>query len=111
VIPGRVTVTARALTSTFAAIAADELGIRRRDVRAQVSDSRGRLQVRIDTPVTLAPLGDGGPGRSAGPTVTDLIDRLRQRLTDEGGAITGSTVGEVQLHITDARIDQPRRVS
>ena len=90
-LPGRVTVSSRALERIFSAVAAETLGAPARQVSARLSDDSGRLRVDVTGPAAR-PSGDD--------SLVAVGARTRERVRDDGGRITGSVVGDVGLRIT-----------
>lgn len=90
-VPGRVTVTARALERVFAAVAAETLGSPARRVSTRLSDDAGRLRVEVSGPASRP---------ADGESLLDVGARARQRIRDDGGRIAGSTIGDVGVRIT-----------
>jgi hypothetical protein len=93
-VPGRVTVTRRALTSVLAAVAAERLGVRAGAVRVELSDDATRLGVRIDAPAST-PAG--------GPSLRELGETVRAAVSGDGARITGAEIGRVRVRITGHR--------
>lgn len=104
-LPGRVSITPRALEHTAAAIAADHLGVDRSTVSVRLSDLRGQLAVAITSPLRVSPLGRG----SAVGMVTRSQD-AREAISRDLTRIGGSTVGTVTLRVTGVSIVESSRV-
>lgn len=98
-IPGRVSVSPRALERVFAGVAAFELGSPAKSVTVRVRDDAGRLGVSVE-----------GPARrtQGSATLLDLGSRTRAAVTERGGAIAGVVVGSVSVRVTDTSTVQER---
>lgn len=101
-VAGRVVVTARAIETVFAALAADELGSAPRSIRVRVRDDGGLLSAAVRAPVDTT---DGGP------SVLERVESARARIRSAGTAITGATLSDVTVRVTDITSDNERRVS
>lgn len=96
---GRDRFAAIALEHLARAVAADELGVAYREVSARVRDSAGELEVRVTSPVAVAPLATG----SAEPLTTRLGEAagtIRARLD----ALTGLAFARVDVRAARATI-------
>ncbi len=105
-IDGRVAVTARALERTVTAIAAERLGVPRRDVSITLADDRGLLSISVTGPLRVAALRE--PRR--GPGVLTRIETARTAILDDVTRILGSTVGLVSVTVSRAVILDEKRV-
>lgn len=99
---GRVVITARAMETVFSALAADELGSSPRDIRVRVRDDGGLLSAAVRAPVDVT---DGGP------SVLERVESARARIRTTGTEITGATLSDVTVRVTDITSDNERRVS
>lgn len=90
-IPGRVTVAERALRGVLAAVAAEQLGSRARDVNARIHDDRGRLAVAVTGPAR--------PG-TTGETLLEVGRRTRDGLASEGARLAGVQLGPIRVRIS-----------
>jgi hypothetical protein len=108
-IPGRTDVTSRALENAVGAIAADELGVARRDVRVSLSDESGSLAVALVSPASLPSLVVRSAPRSTG--LLSSAQSARVRIQDRVLATTGRTVSRVSIRFDRALIPERRRVS
>lgn len=106
-LPGRIAVTARALSSTVTAIAARHLGTTPRETSVRLADVDGLLAVSVSAPLAVPPLRahDDGPG------IPTRIAVARDAIERDVLAIAGSRVGRVSVEITRVHIIEPRRVS
>lgn len=102
-LPGRVVIARRALESTIAAIAADELGTRRREVSTRVGDSGGRLAVSVTGSVGMPRLGS-----ALERSVLETAEAVRSRIHHDAPALTGAALSEVRVRISTARITSSR---
>jgi hypothetical protein len=105
-VPGVVTITEKAMRRLFSAIAAEELGVPAGEVRARVSDARGRLAVHLAGPIRLAPLG-----ATRTTTVLGVADAVRSRVARDGERLSGAGVESVRVQVTGTRIQNDRRVA
>ena len=106
-IPGRVSVTPRALERVARGVAADQLGVDTSRVSVRLADAQGSLAVTVAAPLRSAPLGS-----SAG--ASGLITRseeARANIARDITTISGAQVGSVALRVTGVEIVEGRRVS
>ncbi|MFJ4222234.1 hypothetical protein [Curtobacterium luteum] len=87
-VPGRVEVTARALTSLARAVAAERLGAPARRVRVGLGDASGALTLDVESPVRAQDDLVTAAGHAAG----DIRDRV--------AALTGRRVGPTHVELT-----------
>lgn len=102
---GRTVISERALTRTFGAIAAAELGVVASAPTVRVDDAAGRLAVRIVSPIALPSDEAGAPTR----TVLDAAAATRARVLDEGAALTGALLAPVRVRLSSASFPERRR--
>ena len=98
---GRTRVGAKALRAVATAVTAEAMGVDTRDVSVDLVDDDGLLGVSVTTAIALPSLA--GLQR----TTTTALDRAAETQTvvrDRMLALTGSTVGTVDLRLTTARI-------
>jgi hypothetical protein len=107
VIPGQVSISARALTRVVTAVAADELRVSHRDVAVRLSDDRGLLAVAVVAPLRLAGLAAPGPH----PGILQRCQTARTGIQSRTADITGSEVRTVAIRVTRARILAESRVA
>ena len=101
-IAGRVVITARAMETVFSALAAEELGSTPRSIRVRVRDDGGLLSAAVRAPVAVT---DGGP------SVLERVEATRARIRTTGTEITGATLSDVTVRVTDITSENERRVS
>lgn len=101
-VAGRVVITARAMEAVFSALAASELGSSPRSIRVRVRDDGGLLSAAVRAPVDAT---DGGP------SVLERVESARARIRTTGAAITGATLSDVTVRVTDITSANERRVS
>lgn len=101
-VAGRVVITARALETVFSALAADELGSTPRSIRVRVRDDGGLLSAAVRAPVDVT---------AVGASVLERVESARQRIRTTGAEITGATLSEVTVRVTDITSENERRVS
>ena len=104
-LPGRVSITPRALEHTAAAIAAGHLGVDRSKVSVRLSDIRGQLAVAITSPLRVPPLG-----REPAVGMVTRSQVAREAISRDLTRIGGSTVGTVTLRVTGVTIWESSRV-
>lgn len=107
---GRTRVTAKALTSLAAAVAATALDVPTKGVRATVTDVVGRLGVHVYAPITIPPLLSPRSVDRHG-TVVERVERARSRIAVDFSALSGREVGRVLVEITGAVTVTEERVS
>ena len=97
-VPGRVEITARALTSCARAVAAEHLGAPARRVRVTLGDHQGSLALDITGPMAAA---DDLVGRA-----TTSASAVRDRV----GELTGRRVGSAHIELTGIVREHETRV-
>ena len=108
---GHTRITQAALRHTVETITARAFGIPPSRVSAKLDDDSGKLAVAVSVPLALPSLLEPpsllerrpGPGRS-------IVDRSREARTaiiTEGLAITGLTLGRVDIRLTGAKHTAP----
>ena len=99
-IAGRVVITARAIEAVFAALAAEALGSTARSTRVRVRDDGGLLSAAVRAPVDAT--GDG-------PTVLDRVASAQHLIRTRGAELTGATISDVTVRVTDIAHRNERR--
>lgn len=99
-IAGRVVITARAIETVFSALAAEELGGTARGTRVRVRDDSGLLSVAVRAPVHAT---------SPGSTVLERVESARQRILTTGAELTGATLTDVTIRVTDITSESEKR--
>lgn len=97
-VPGRVEITARALTSCARAVAAERLGAPAKQVRVGLGDHRGSLALDITGPIAAA---DDIVGRATA-AAAEVKDRV--------SALTGRQVGSTHIELTGIVRERETRV-
>jgi hypothetical protein len=87
-VPGRVEISARALTSLARAVAAERLGAPARRVRVELGDHAGGLALQVTGPIRTQ---DDVVGSAA-----TAAERVRERL----GELSGRRVGSAHIELT-----------
>ena len=105
-IPGRVSISGRALERTTAAIAAGALRVPVATVRVALTDQAGLLGVSVTAPVRAMPLRSTEP--EAG--ILTRVQAARRDIRDELTEISGRTVGRVNITIARAEIREEKRI-
>ena len=106
---GRTKIAPRAVRKIVSAVTADALSVDASDVSVDLADDDGTLTVIAKTPIHISPLGDVGR-RSAG-TLIERLTAAQSNIRDRTLALTGSSIGRVDLRITGVDLRQRRRVS
>jgi hypothetical protein len=107
IIPGQVSISARALNKVVTAVAADELRVSHRDVAVRLSDDRGLLAVAVVAPLRLAGLASAG----GHPGILQRCQTAQSGIRSRTAEITGSAVRTVAIRVTRARILAESRVA
>ncbi|MGN8049057.1 hypothetical protein ACTJKO_05160 [Curtobacterium sp. 22159] len=97
-VPGRVEVTARALTSLTRAVAAERLGAPASRVRVGLGDASGSLALDITGPVAA--------GEDLVAHATRVADEVKGRVSE----LTGRRVGSAHIELTGIVRDHETRV-
>lgn len=105
-VPGRISVTPRALERVARGVAADHLGVGSSRVSVRLADSNGSLAVSVTSPLRAAPLGSAADA----PGLVTRSEQARAGIARDITALSGSQVGSVALRITGVDIVEPRRV-
>lgn len=103
-VPGRTSVTPRALERVARGVAADHLGVNSSRVAVRLSDASGSLAVAVSAPVRSAPLGTDAAG------LVTRSEQARALIARDITSISGSQVGSVALRVTGVEIVEERRV-
>jgi len=107
--PGRITVEHRVLVKVAEQAAASAIGVDRRDLSVDVTDTRSGLVVRIATPLPVPHLDDTTAIESGQP-VLGRVAELQQTLLYQIAYLTGRDIARVNMTITGALVEQRRRV-
>ncbi|MCA5922679.1 MULTISPECIES: hypothetical protein [Curtobacterium] len=87
-VPGRVEITARALTSLARAVAAEGLGAPAKRVRVGLGDASGALSLDITGPI------------AAGDDIVARTSRIADQVKGRVGELTGRRVGSAHIELT-----------
>jgi len=87
-VPGRVEITARALTSLARAVAAERLGAPAKRVRVGLGDASGAIALDVTGPISA---GDDLVARTA-----RVADEVKHRVSE----LTGRRVGSAHIELT-----------
>ena len=110
-VPGRVSISSRALERTTAAIAAGALRVPVATVRVTLADQAGLLGVTVTAPLRTSPLRSSVPGGSAPDDgMVTRVQAARRGIREELTTISGRTVGRVDVTIARADIREEKRV-
>jgi hypothetical protein len=123
---GRTQIGSRAVTQVVSAVAAEALGVRRRQVSVDLVDTAGVIDVTVRASRRALPgaKADAGFDAAADTTVhaaDESADDSDQALSDQartehtrtqvrstGGRLTGIRVGDVTVRLTSHRLHLPR---
>ncbi|MFG6404084.1 NTP pyrophosphohydrolase [Microbacterium sp. P04] len=108
-LPGRTTLSDRALRTVSREVAATAFGVPRDRVTLQLASAGGGLALRVEAPLPIVDLEDSEAVR-AGGTVLDRVRAIQQTLQTRVSALTGRTVTRVDVIVTGAVIAERRRV-
>lgn len=103
-------ITARAMTRLVSAVAADALGVRPSQVRVDLADAAGRLDLAVRTPIRLLPLDRDETAAPADGTTLDRTERAQHDIRGTVATLTGADIAGVTVRLTGARGRQPKRV-
>jgi len=103
-------ITARAMTRLVSAVAADALGVRPSQVRVDLADAAGRLDLTVRTPIRLLPLDRDETDAPADSTTLDRTERAQRDIRGTVATLTGADIAGVTVRLTGARGRPPKRV-
>ncbi len=106
-IPGRISVTPRALETVARGVAAEHLGVTSARVTVRLADSNGSLAVSVTAPLRTSPLGTA----TDAPGLVTRSEQARAGIARDITSLSGSQVGSVALRVTGVEIVEHRRVS
>ncbi|WP_221585192.1 hypothetical protein [Microbacterium sp. G2-8] len=101
-IPGRTTITERALVSLAVGVVREAAGVSTEAVSVRLADDRRGLRASVEVPVALA------TGRHA--TIVERADSVRSAVTDTFGELSGRRIDAVDIRFTRALRPQEGRV-
>ena len=108
-VPGRTEVQERVYRTVATHASAALIGVGSGDVRADVSQHRDGLVVRIQAPLPVPDLSDTA-AIAAGDPILERARRLQEELQDRLQTILGRTITRINLTITGATTPKRRRV-
>ena len=106
---GRTRIAPRAVRRIVSAVTADALSVDASDVWVELAVDDGTLSVIARTPIHVSPLGE--VGRRSSGTLIERLTAAQSSIRDRTLALTGSTIGRVDLRITGVDLTERRRVS
>ncbi|KZX20216.1 hypothetical protein [Rathayibacter tanaceti] len=106
---GRTTISSRAVRRVVSVVTAEALDVAASDVAVELDDDGGRLHVLAQAPIRVTPLGE--TGRRSSGTLLERLSTAQTTIRSRCLALTGSTIGRVDLRITGADLRERRRVS
>ena len=107
---GTTRIVARAMTRVVSAVAADVLGVRPNQVRVDLADAAGRLDLTVRTPLRLLPLDRGQTDASADDDALDRAERAQHDIRGTVATLTGADVAGVTVRFTGAGSRPVKRV-
>lgn len=104
---GRNTIHPRAVRRVVSAVTAEQLGVDASNVSVDLSDHEGDLSMTASAPIHVAPLGTGArrPG-----TIVERLSRAQAVIRDRSLLLTGTSITEIDLHITGVQLNERKRV-
>jgi len=105
-VPGRVSISSRALERTTVAIAAGALRVAPSTVRVTLADEAGLLGVSVTAPLRTSPLRTTGPSDG----IVTRVQAARRDIRAELAEIAGREIGRVNVTIARAEIREEKRV-
>ncbi|MBF4571779.1 hypothetical protein ITJ64_04555 [Herbiconiux sp. VKM Ac-1786] len=108
---GRTVIAPRAVRRVVSAVTADALDVDASAVSVELADERGVLVVTARTPIRLSPLGVAPRGGERSGTLLERVASAQSSIRDRLLALTGSSIGRVDLRITGADLRERRRVA
>lgn len=108
---GRTQITARAMTRVVSAVAAESLGVKPSQVRVDLADASGRLDLTVRTPIRVLPLDavDTTADAGADESILARTEHAQQQIRGTVGELTGADIAGVTVRLTSARIRLPGR--
>ena len=103
-------ITAHAMTRLVSAVAADALGVRPSQVRVDLADAAGRLDLTVRTPLRLLPLDRDETDTPAEDTTLDRTERAQHDIRGTVATLTGADIAGVTVRLTGTRGRSPKRV-
>ena len=111
---GRTTISRKALTRVVAAVSGKILGVPAEEVRVDLSNNGGRLQLTIHSPVRMVSLdrivADPNVIGRVGGTLVERGEQAQQHISSQVTAMTGYRIAQVIVNMTRAIIRTEARV-
>ena len=111
---GRTSISSKALTRVVAAVSGEILGVSAQEVRVELSDNGGRLQLTIHSPVRTVSLDrvvtDPNVIGRAGGTLMERGEQAQHHIGGQVTAMTGYRIAHVIVNMTRAIIRREARV-
>ena len=111
---GRTTISRKALTRVVAAASGKILGVPAEEVRVDLSNNGGRLQLTIHSPVRMVSLdrivADPNVIGRVGGTLVERGEQAQQHIGSQVTAMTGYRIAQVIVNMTKAIIRTEARV-
>lgn len=105
-VPGRTSITPRALERVARGVAADHLGVSSSRVSVRLADGAGALSVSVAAPLRTSPIGTA----TDAPGLVTRSEQARANIARDISTLSGSQVGSVALRVTGVEIVEERRV-
>ena len=112
--PGRTRITPRALNRVVSAVTSEELGVESSTVGVDLEDHGGALTLTVRAPIRILSLeqimDDPGAVTRAGGTLVDRAGEAQENIRIRVRDLTGSNISRIVLRLTNANIQEERRV-
>lgn len=102
---GHTRISPAALRQTVETITAQAFGVPASRVSAKLDDDAGKLAVAVSVPLAVPSLLE--PRREAGRSIVERSRQARTTIINKGLAITGMTLGRVDIRLTGAKHAAP----
>lgn len=106
---GRTRINARAMTRVVSAVAAEALGVRRRQVSVGVDGASGQVYLTVRARIRRLPLDGVTTAATSEDTGPDRTERAQHAIRDTVAALTGATIAGVTVRLTGAGTHPPHR--
>lgn len=107
---GRNRITSRAIRAVVSAVAARALQAPAKNVSVELADAAGGLRIIATAPIGVPALtsASGAPLVPTGPSILERAEAARATIGRDVAALTGSTIGAVDIRLSSAHIDRDR---
>ncbi|MBT2500599.1 hypothetical protein J7E25_15995 [Agromyces sp. ISL-38] len=97
------------MTRAAEAIAADTLGVGRKDLSVSLAGARGGLALQVETLLSVPDLDDDAAVDAAG-SILDRLASAQATIRDRAAEVLGRDVVRVNIRISGAQVNERRRV-